>query len=46
MKKRRILIRERLRNYLSAFSLIPVILFCTILTAYIATSSWNASGRN
>ncbi len=43
MKMRRTMIRERLRNYLSAFSLIPVILFCSILTAYIATSSWNAS---
>ncbi len=43
MGKRRLLIRERLRNYLSAFSLIPVILFCSILTAYIATSAWSAS---
>lgn len=46
MARRRVLIRERLRNYLSAFSLIPVILFSTILTAYIATSSWNASREN
>ena len=43
MVRRRVLIRERLRNSLSAFSLIPVILFCSILTAYIATNSWNAS---
>ena len=43
MKKRRVLIGKRLRNYFSAFSLIPVILFCSILTAYIASSSWNAS---
>lgn len=43
MSRHRVLIRERLRNYLSAFSLIPVILFSSILTAYIATSSWNAS---
>lgn len=43
MGRHRVLIRERLRNYLSAFSLIPVILFSSILTAYIATSSWNAS---
>lgn len=43
MARHRVLIRERLRNYLSAFSLIPVILFSSILTAYIATSSWNAS---
>ena len=36
--KRRVLIRRRLRNLFSAFSLIPVVLFCSLLTGYVTYS--------
>ena len=38
--QRRRLIRQRLRSYFSVFALIPVVLFCGILTIYISTSAW------
>ena len=44
--KRRVLIRRRLRNLFSAFSLIPVVLFCSILTGYVTYSELTVRRAN
>ena len=40
---KRILIQERIRRYLSLMSVLPVLLFSIVLTAYAIISVWNAS---